>query len=151
VRIPLDGAPLRSVRARHVILAAGALGSTEILLRTRALSPGLSFSRRLGERFSTNGDMISAMYGGPERVNAAAKESQVLKDRHVGPTITGIVKSGSTREDRVVVEELAIPGALRRVFGEVVTTSAFMLPAPPRLNAPHQTGALFSCSVTRPL
>jgi choline dehydrogenase-like flavoprotein/alpha-beta hydrolase superfamily lysophospholipase len=123
---PLQEKPLCAVRARNVILAAGALGSTEILLRSQASSRDLRFSGRLGESFSTNGDMISALYGGEHPVNAAAKESEPLKNRHVGPTITSIAVCGSSRADRVVVEELAIPGALRNLFGEVVTTSAML-------------------------
>ena len=56
---PLDqdaGPRLRPVRARHVVLAAGTLGSTEILMRSRAR--GLRVSAQLGTRFSGNGDMI---------------------------------------------------------------------------------------------
>ncbi|HET7197614.1 MAG TPA: GMC family oxidoreductase N-terminal domain-containing protein, partial [Burkholderiales bacterium] len=122
---PLEARPLRALRAATVILAAGAFGSTEILLRSKQ-SGGLAFSPRLGERFSTNGDMISALYGGHEQVNAAARESQPLEQRHVGPTITGIAVCGESRAERIVLEELAIPGALRKVFGEVVTTAAML-------------------------
>lgn len=122
---PLEKNPLRVLRAGTVILAAGTFGSTEILLRSKELS-GLRLSPRLGERFSTNGDMISALYGSARPVNAAAKESQPLRERQVGPTITGLAVYGTSRADRVVIEELAIPGALRRVFGEVVTTSAML-------------------------
>ena len=114
----------KMVRARHVVLAAGTLGSTEILLRSRA--PNLRFSEKLGARFSGNGDMISVLYGQRERVNAAPEDSAPIV-RDVGPTITGVVETGSTRADRVVIEELGIPSPLRRVFEEIVTTGA--LPA----------------------
>ena len=50
------------------MLAAGTLGSTEILLRSR--ERGLGLSDRLGERFSANGDIIAFALGGSERVNA---------------------------------------------------------------------------------
>lgn len=112
----------RKVRAAHVILAAGSFGSTEILMRSR--SRRLRFSARLGERFSTNGDMISVLYGQRDAVNAAPEESTPLGDRHVGPTITGVIETQGTRDERVLIEELAIPGALRRIFEEVVTTGA---------------------------
>lgn len=132
---PLACAPLQTLRAGTVILAAGTLGSTEILLRSKELS-GLSFSSLLGERFSTNGDMISALCGG-RPVNSVAKESQPLKARQVGPTITGIATYGTSRADRVVIEELAIPGALRSVFGEVVTTAAMLAALAERDDSDH--------------
>lgn len=49
--------PLR-LRARRVVLAAGTLGSTEILLRSQDAQ--LRFSPCLGQRFSGNGDLIAA-------------------------------------------------------------------------------------------
>ena len=134
---PLQEQPLCAVRATTVILAAGTFGSTEILMRSQALSRTLRFSRRLGEQFSTNGDMISALYNDARSVNAAARESQPLKDRNVGPTITGLTVFGSTRADRVVVEELAIPGALRKLFGEVVTTGAVLASLAERDESDH--------------
>ena len=57
-----------SVGADIVVLAAGTLGSTEILLRSRA--QGLALSDRLGHRFSANGDIIAFGYGGKDPVNA---------------------------------------------------------------------------------
>ena len=56
------------VAARTVVLAAGTLGSTEILLRSR--ERGLALSDRVGERFSANGDIIAFALGGREKVNA---------------------------------------------------------------------------------
>ena len=52
--------PLK-LRTHRLILAAGALGSTELLLRSSAESDGPQFSSRLGERFSGNGDIIAAL------------------------------------------------------------------------------------------
>lgn len=46
--------PLRGVRAPVVVLAAGTLGSTELLMRSRG--HGLELSDALGSRFSSNGD-----------------------------------------------------------------------------------------------
>jgi len=111
-----------ALHARKLILAAGTFGSTEILLRSRR--DGLQFSSRLGERFSTNGDSISVIYGQDVEVNAVADESQAPDQRKVGPTITGIVDLRSWwRRSGHVIEEIAIPGALRRVFEETVTTA----------------------------
>lgn len=110
------------VRARHVVVSAGTFGSTEILLRSRA--QGLHVSGKLGKRFSTNGDMISVLYNERERVNAVAREHEDFGEREVGPTITGMFSTGGRRENRTVVEELAVPGLLARLFAEVVTTGA---------------------------
>lgn len=49
-----------TVRASSVVLGAGTLGSTEILLRSKA--KGLAVSDQLGARFSTNGDALAWGY-----------------------------------------------------------------------------------------
>ena len=64
--------------------------------------------------------MISVLYAQNNRVYAAPGEPT----KTVGPTITGVVETGTTRADRVLVEELGIPVSLRRVFEEIVTTGA---------------------------
>lgn len=131
---PLKKRKLCAIRARTVILAAGSLGSTEILMRTKARSRDLRFSEHLGRGFSTNGDMINAVYKRGAAVNASAKEWEKLDKRDVGPTITGIAYDG---KKRVVIEELAIPGALRRVFEEVLTTTALLEKFGRRDEDPH--------------
>jgi choline dehydrogenase-like flavoprotein len=110
------------VRARQVVLAAGTFGSPEILARSRRR--GLALSGELGQRFSANGDMISALYGQRERVRSSAPEHEPFAGRGVGPTITGIAEARAADGSRLVLEELAIPGALRRLFEEVLTTAA---------------------------
>lgn len=117
------------VGAQRVIVAAGALGSTELLLRTRESCTGLQFSAQLGERFSGNGDMIAFGYGygAQARANAVADEDQAHSERGIGPTITGIVETQAGPADDpqrwpIAVEEMAVPGALRRAAEEVITT-----------------------------
>lgn len=106
------------VRARRIVLAAGALGSVEILLRSQ--SAALSFSSRLGQRVSTNGDMLVVDYDTDKDVLAIADPATKPSARAVGPTITGIVDLRSS--DGLVVEEMAVPSALRRAFGEIFAT-----------------------------
>ncbi|MGD9783974.1 MAG: GMC family oxidoreductase N-terminal domain-containing protein [Hyphomicrobiaceae bacterium] len=60
----------RTVTAPLVILAAGALGSPEILLRSR--EAGLPVSHRVGEGFSANGDDLAFMSLLPHDVRAVA-------------------------------------------------------------------------------
>ena len=80
------------INADKVILAAGSLGSTEILLRSRD-EDTLNFSPCLGKNFSTNGDTISAGYNQNSIVNACASSEIKPSERYIGPTITGIIDS----------------------------------------------------------
>lgn len=125
-----DAGP-RWITARRVVLAAGTLGSTEILLRSQRAAAELWFSPQLGQHFSGNGDTISFGYDyGPEgEANAVADEDVPPRDRHVGPTITGVLDERWGDAAPVspgkpfVIEEMAVPGALRRLAGEMITTA----------------------------
>ncbi|WP_343606992.1 alpha/beta fold hydrolase [Roseateles sp.] len=126
-----QGAPFEVI-ARRVVLAAGSLGSTEILMRAR--DGGLPLSRMLGQAFSANGDAIAVGHDWPRAVHAVADEDQPPASRQVGPTITGVLDAGPDH----VVEDLAIPGALRPIFEEGFALAA-TLDALARPNAgPHE-------------
>jgi cholesterol oxidase len=114
-----------TLRASVVILAAGTLGSTEILLRSRERGK-VKVSKRLGERFSTNGDALAFGYAQKHEVNAAAEANQPPDQRNIGPTITGFIRAdaGSRARPRVTIEDGAVPSALTSVFGEVLATAA---------------------------
>ena len=60
-------APDMFARADIVILGAGTLGSTEILLRSAG--QGLPLSAKLGERFSSNGDVLGFGYNTDTDIN----------------------------------------------------------------------------------
>ena len=84
------GAPELFIRADVVILGAGALGSTEILLRSA--EHGLSLSERLGERFTGNGDVLGFGYNCDEPVLGIGFGDHAVGELPpVGPCITGIV------------------------------------------------------------
>ncbi len=53
----------QSVTAPIVFLAAGTLGTTEILLRSQAVNGGLNLSPTLGSKFSSNGDFGAFAFG----------------------------------------------------------------------------------------
>jgi choline dehydrogenase-like flavoprotein len=119
------------VRARRVVLAAGSLGSTEILLRSR--SDALPLSDALGKGFSTNGDKIAAVARHPQRVGAVGDQETDPADREqsrrVGPTITGLIRVPAETHDGqtlpgFAVEEFAVPAGLRNVYGEIVALLA---------------------------
>ncbi|MDH0865679.1 alpha/beta fold hydrolase [Mitsuaria sp. GD03876] len=125
------------ILARRVILAAGSLGSTEILMRAR--ERGLAVSRMLGQAFSANGDVIAVGHEWPRAVRAVADEDRPAATRQVGPTITAVLDAGPDH----VVEDLAVPAALRPLFEESVALSA-TLDALARPNAgPHEERADF--------
>ncbi|MGE3284612.1 MAG: GMC family oxidoreductase N-terminal domain-containing protein [Pseudonocardia sp.] len=103
-------APDLVVRAQDVVLAAGTLGSTEILLRSRAA--GLPLSDRLGQGFTANGDVLAFAYNCDRPVFGAGFGDD---EDHppVGPCITGLadLREGAL-EDGIVVEEGAMPRPL---------------------------------------
>jgi cholesterol oxidase len=106
---------------RVVVLAAGALGSTEILLRSK--EAGLSLPDTVGKRFSGNGDFFGLAYNSDSRTDVLgwgaypdsnrAKRIQPSPDNrlHPGPTIVGSIKYNNNRPlgERVTVEELSFP------------------------------------------
>lgn len=61
---------VRRIEAPIVVLAAGSLGTTELLLRAK--QRGLQLSARLGEKFSANGDDLVFADDHDEPVNAVA-------------------------------------------------------------------------------
>ncbi|WP_128936408.1 GMC family oxidoreductase N-terminal domain-containing protein [Bradyrhizobium zhanjiangense] len=116
------------VRTKRLILSAGTLGSTEILLRSQG---ALRFSAQLGRKFSANGDMLVTAYGLDEVVNAVADETEPPAaaaqkgsgPRAIGPTITAMIdlRTGNPESD-LVIQDLAVPGPLRRLFEEAITS-----------------------------
>ncbi|MBT2301535.1 GMC family oxidoreductase N-terminal domain-containing protein [Variovorax paradoxus] len=113
-----------TLKARRVILAAGSLGSTEILLRSQGEHLPIGGSG-LGQCFSTNGDLIAVAHRQKPVAHACAKEGDAPDRRNVGPTITGLLRKKNRKDPRpLVIEEFGIPAPLRRAFAEVVTTSA---------------------------
>lgn len=114
-----QGAPFKLTAAK-VIVAAGSYGSSEILLRSH--SEQLPFSNQLGANFSSNGDMLATIFNQHQPVNAVASEDDQPAQRHIGPTITGVIDLRDQPE-QLLIEEMAVPGALRRVYEEMVTTT----------------------------
>jgi cholesterol oxidase len=96
-----------------VVLAAGTLGSTEILLRSREL--GLGLSDRLGEGFSANGDIIAFALGGSERVNGVGVGHP---PKYVGDAVGACVAGQIELPDRadldlsMILQEGVLPSAL---------------------------------------
>ena len=83
-------------------------------------------SHKLGHQVSSNGDLIAAAYDGDETANCAGDEDTdprlVPAAERVGPTITGMVDLRET--DGMVIQDLAVPGPLRSLLEQGVTTAA---------------------------
>ncbi|KAI3532007.1 glucose-methanol-choline oxidoreductase [Colletotrichum costaricense] len=95
-----------------VFLGAGAIGSTEILLRSKEM--GLPLSPRVGENMSGNGDMLAFGYNMDEEANAIGKPFPNPYNP-IGPTINSVIDDREGHEnplDGYVIQEGAIPRSL---------------------------------------
>lgn len=131
------------IHAQLVVIAAGTLGSTELLQRSNTLEGGRFWlSPALGSRFSGNGDSLSFSANEPTPVEAVGFGADTWHPRagHTGPTITRMIdmrqrpsvspRPGQTpRNDRpgltqrLLIQDGAVPAAIGRVFAEVLATS----------------------------
>ncbi len=103
------GLPLHTITATKMVLAAGTLGSTYLLLRNRAAFPELSPA--LGTRFSGNGDLLGFVMrardpnGAPRRMNGSR-----------GPVITSAMRlpdhtdTGDPADLGAYIEDAGFPG-----------------------------------------
>ena len=106
-------APDPFVTADIVILGAGTLGSTEILLRSAA--QGLPLSAQVGEHFTGNGDVLGFGYNTDTVINGIGFGNHPPDKREkVGPCITSVIdlREQPELDQGMVIEEGSIPGAL---------------------------------------
>ncbi len=159
----LKPSDLKVVRAQQVVLAAGAMGSPEILLRSRDMNK-LALSPQIGKGFSLNSGTIALIYNSDFPVHTVGFSSRKRPDRRlarddrrnssevkerrtkgrfsiikktwekfhfarpVGPTITSMIdcRDMEGAESRgFVVEDAAIPAALRHILPMLWTFSGF--------------------------
>ncbi|OJD33687.1 glucose-methanol-choline oxidoreductase [Diplodia corticola] len=139
------------VRAKELcFLGAGSLGTTEILLRSRA--HGLELSPMVGQKLSGNGDILSFGYDTDEVVNGIGR-AKPTTDPPSGPTITGIIDnrdaiSSPNVLDAYIMQEGAIPEALAPLIQSMLE----LLPGkqqPERSNAKDQLQHLMSRAEAR--
>ena len=88
-------APLVSITADLVILSAGSLGSTEVLLRS-ASEGKVPLSGQLGTHFTGNGDVLGFSYNGDVEVDGVGWGHERSEMVPVGPCIDGIIDGRDT-------------------------------------------------------
>lgn len=136
-----------SIYADKIILAAGSLGSTEILYRSQ--SDELQFSPQLGEKFSTNGDMVATLSVPGASMNSIAKQEVNPIRRNVGPTITAIIDTRNESSGQsFAIQELAIPNSLRVLFEEIQTTAELLANINQRDCSLHHHGPVHQDNIT---
>jgi cholesterol oxidase len=136
--------PERSVTAGLVVLAAGSLGSTEILMRSAA-EHGLAVSDRLGQRFTGNGDVLAFGYNIDRPANSVGMgEPPRVEGSPPGPCIAGAIDlRASTRlDDGIIVEEGVIPRGLHSVLPALFGHGAELFGARGSLNLVDKAGEL---------
>ncbi|WP_413575777.1 GMC family oxidoreductase N-terminal domain-containing protein [Bdellovibrio sp. HCB290] len=103
----------RTLRAKNVIVCAGTMGSSRILMNSR--DKGLSVSSLLGRRFSGNGDVLGLSFNTAYRTNAIgfSSASQVRVDMKPGAVIYSVADYRNRKNlfDRFIIEEGTFPGA----------------------------------------
>ncbi len=123
------GGGLQSITADIVVLAAGTLGSTEVLLRSKA--EGLAVSNALGERFTGNGDVLAFAYNNDVPINGIGFGHPPQADPGpVGPCISGVIdlrRTGAAADaldEGMVIEEGSIPAGLAPVLPALLSAGA---------------------------
>ncbi|MBY5943331.1 MULTISPECIES: GMC oxidoreductase [unclassified Halomonas] len=113
----LEGAPtIRHERAERVILAAGSLGSTELLLRARDQYRTLpELSPLLGHHWCANGDFLTPAIYPNRRIDACR-----------GPTISAAIDylDGSDGGERYFVEDGGYPDLIAHALTQLLSRSA---------------------------
>lgn len=109
------------LRAKQVVVAAGTMGSVELLLKSK---PGLpKLSDKVGRYFSGNGDfLIPKTVGTPQNLQPTA-----------GPTITAGADF-STKENMIFIEDLGLIPFVDAIMGTRATAAS--------TNDPYQLGYL---------
>jgi cholesterol oxidase len=89
-RPPERRAPIRTITADRLVLAAGTFGTTYLLLKNRDNFPGLS--RRLGTQFCGNGDLLTLA------IEARENGGPRIVDPGYGPVITSTMRMKDAAE-----------------------------------------------------
>jgi len=99
--------------AEHVILAAGSINTTEILMRSE--TRGLKVSPAMGTRFGGNGDFFGLAYNGDHRADVLGFGNHPGSPGAAmppGPTIVSVMEyNGGPLDEHFAIEDLSFPSA----------------------------------------
>jgi cholesterol oxidase len=118
-------APEQFITADIVIVAAGALGSTQLMLRSK--SRGLALSDRVGQHLSSNGDVLAFGYNTDTPINGIGFGNRPPGEiPPVGPCIAGVIDNRDTANvrDGYVIEEGSVPGAIGGMIPAIFEATA---------------------------
>jgi len=106
-----------TVTTANLVLAAGSLGTTELLLRSGR--NGLPLSHRLGCQWSTNGDGLGFVRRTQTTTHAVGIGAYHADHPPIGPTVetTTYVNEAGPLEERLLIQEGAIPRGMANFFG----------------------------------
>ena len=119
-----------TIRATHVIIGAGALGSTKLLLRSR--EQGLNVSNQIGKNFSTNGDVLGFSFNGAKKANSVGLTTQHMarKKKPPGPCITSVMdfrKTNGNYKKGFVVEDGTPPSVISGMYSVGLSVAAKLI------------------------
>jgi cholesterol oxidase len=154
--IPEVQRPHRTITCDRLVLAAGAIGTTSLLLRNRSAFPHLSPA--LGTRFCGNGDVLGFAIPRPGR--AGGRDAYRIVDSSRGPVITSAVRvpdavdGGEGRGHYVedagypyfldwIIETRAAPSAIGRLARFAYRRAAARLTGDPRSDLSAEFGEVF--------
>jgi cholesterol oxidase len=154
--IPEVQRPHRTITCDRLVLAAGAIGTTSLLLRNRSAFPHLSPA--LGTRFCGNGDVLGFAIPRPGR--AGGRDAYRIVDSSRGPVITSAVRvpdavdGGEGRGHYVedagypyfldwIIETRAGPSAIGRLARFAYRRAAARLTGDPRSDLSAEFGEVF--------
>ena len=120
----IDNSEQMYVSADTVLLAAGTLGSTEIMLKSKG--KGLELSNKLGFHFSGNSDYVGFGYNTEQEINGIGRGKDIEGHEPVGPTITSVIDLRKTdyNEDGMILQEGALPSLMSKLYPEFILTLA---------------------------
>lgn len=102
--------------ARMVVLGAGSMGSTEILLRSQ--HHGMAFSYHLGSHWTGNGDALGFVRKTQHPTGVGGYSAYESERYPVGPTIqTNLDYPGRNLSGRVLIQDGAVPRAYANALG----------------------------------
>jgi cholesterol oxidase len=123
-----DSSATGSITADIVVLAAGTLGSTEILLRSR--QEGLALSDWLGARFTSNGDAIAVAYNNDVPVNGVGVGNPPKAHvPAVGQAVNGLIdlRDDPAVRDGLAIVDCALPSAFAPLLPAMLAPGGAML------------------------